>query len=76
VPLAQEIMRTGDLAQAPALGVALRAAGCDHPTILDALAEPLAPARACWVVELLLDEAPGNLLKRHFGPTWWRRRTG
>ena len=47
-----------------ALG-ALTEAGCDHPTVLDALSEPLVPAEACWMVETLAGAEPGTLLRHH-----------
>ena len=43
----------------------LTEAGCDHPTVLDALSEPLVPAEACWMVETLAGGRPGTLLRRH-----------
>jgi hypothetical protein len=64
-PLAVHILRTGDLAPIPALLGALTEAGCDHPTVLDALSEPLVPAEACWMVETLAGAEPGTLLHRH-----------
>ncbi|MET0424869.1 MAG: hypothetical protein ABW046_13385 [Actinoplanes sp.] len=63
-PLAVHILRTGDLAPIPALLGALTEAGCDHPTVLDALSEPLVPAEACWMVETLAGAEPGTLLHR------------
>lgn len=44
------LARQGDTA---ALLAALESAGCDHPTLLDALADPVTPAEAAWVVDLL-----------------------
>jgi hypothetical protein len=44
------LARHGDT---PALLSALESAGCDHPTLLDALAEPVAPAEAAWVADVL-----------------------
>jgi len=64
-PLARHILDTGDLAPIPALLGALTEAGCDHPTVLDALSEPLVPAEACWMVETLAGARPGTLLRRH-----------
>jgi hypothetical protein len=64
-PLARRILDTGDLAPIPALLGALTEAGCDHPTVLDALSEPLVPAEACWMVETLAGATPGTLLRRH-----------
>jgi len=63
-PLARRILDTGDLAPIPALLGALTEAGCDHPTVLDALSEPLVPVEACWMVETLAGAAPGTLLRR------------
>ena len=40
-------------------------AGCDHPTVLDALSEPLVPLEACWMVETLAGAEPGTLLRHH-----------
>ena len=63
-PLARHILDTGDLRPVPALLGALTEAGCDHPTVLDALSEPLVPAEACWMVETLAGAHPGTLLRR------------
>lgn len=41
----------------PGLLAALGAAGCDHPTVVDALTEPVVPAEAAWVVETLAGDA-------------------
>ncbi|MFY1635368.1 hypothetical protein ACN27F_19190 [Solwaraspora sp. WMMB335] len=60
LPLARRIRETGDLACVPALGQALQDAGCDHPTLLDALAEPLVPAESAWVVDALLGIVPAD----------------
>jgi hypothetical protein len=64
-PLARHIADTGDLRTVRDLLGALTEAGCDHPTVLDALSEPLVPAEACWVVETLAGAEPGTLLRRH-----------
>jgi hypothetical protein len=64
-PLARQILDTGDLRPIPALLGALTEAGCDHPTVLDALSEPLVPAEACWMVETLAGGEPGTLLRQH-----------
>jgi hypothetical protein len=64
-PLARHILDSGDLRPIPALLGALTEAGCDHPTVLDALSEPLVPAEACWMVETLAGAQPGTLLRRH-----------
>jgi hypothetical protein len=63
-PLARHILDTGDLAPVPALLGALTEAGCDHPTVLDALSEPLVPVEAYWMVETLAGAEPGTLLRR------------
>jgi hypothetical protein len=49
------LARQGDTA---ALLAALDAAGCDHPTLLDALADPVTPAEAAWVVDVLAGHLP------------------
>jgi len=64
-PLAREIVESGDLRRVPALLAALTEAGCDHPTVLDALSEPLVAAEACWMVETLAGAEPETLLRRH-----------
>ncbi|MET0416158.1 MAG: hypothetical protein ABW022_09080 [Actinoplanes sp.] len=63
-PLARHILDTGDLRPIPALLGALTEIGCDHPTVLDALSEPLVPAEAYWMVETLAGAQPGTLLRR------------
>jgi hypothetical protein len=63
-PLARRILDAGDLAPIPALLGALTEAGCDHPTVLDALSEPLVPLEAYWMVETLAGAEPGTLLRR------------
>jgi hypothetical protein len=64
-PLARRIADSGDLAGVPALLGALTEAGCDHPTVLDALSEPLVALEACWMVETLAGAQPGTLLRHH-----------
>ncbi|MFC7529012.1 hypothetical protein [Actinoplanes sp. GCM10030250] len=64
-PLARRIADSGDLAPVPDLLGALTEAGCDHPTVLDALSEPLVPLEACWMVETLAGAEPGTLLRHH-----------
>lgn len=64
-PLAEHIAATGDLRPLPELLGTLTEAGCDHPTVLDALSEPLATLEACWMVETLAGAAPGTLLRHH-----------
>ena len=64
-PLARRITASGDLAAVPDLLGALTEAGCDHPTVLDALSEPLVPLEACWMVETLAGAEPGTLLRHH-----------
>ncbi|MEU4425109.1 hypothetical protein AB0F81_31190 [Actinoplanes sp. NPDC024001] len=61
--LARRIADSGDLVSVPALLGALTEAGCDHPTVLDALSEPLVPLEACWMVETLAGAEPGTLLR-------------
>lgn len=64
-PLARKIVESGDLRPVPELVAALTEVGCDHPTVLDALSEPLIAAEACWMLETLAGAAPGTLLRRH-----------
>lgn len=64
-PLARRIAGSGDLGLVPALLGELTEAGCDHPTVLDALSEPLVPLEACWMVETLAGVEPGTLLRHH-----------
>ncbi|MDR6324348.1 hypothetical protein [Actinoplanes couchii] len=64
-PLAREIVRSADLSVVPALLGVLSDAGCDHPTVLDALSEPLVALEAYWMVETLAGAEPGTLLRRH-----------
>lgn len=67
--LARNIAARGDLRPVTDLLGVLTEAGCDHPTVLDALSEPLVPAEACWMVETLAGAEPGSLLRRHLvGP--------
>ena len=49
----------------PELVRVLTETGCDHPTVLDALSEPLVPVEACWMVETLAGVTPGTLLRHH-----------
>jgi hypothetical protein len=63
-PLARHILAAGDLGPLPGLLGALTEAGCDHPTVLDALSEPLVPVEAFWMVETLAGAEPGTLLRR------------
>ncbi|MDQ7907046.1 hypothetical protein RB614_21270 [Phytohabitans sp. ZYX-F-186] len=37
---------------------ALEAGGCDHPTLLDALSDPVTPAEAGWVLDMLGGDIP------------------
>lgn len=64
-PLAAQIAATGDLRPLPELLGALTEAGCDHPTVLDALSEPIVAIEACWMVETLAGAEPGTLLRHH-----------
>jgi hypothetical protein len=72
--LARALAQSGDPDGAGALADALEEAGCDHPTILGAC-RSRDPARFGWVLELLLGEPRGAVLRRIFGPTPHRRRT-
>ncbi len=63
-PLAQRMVSSGDLREIPSLLAALTEAGCDHPTVLDALSEPLVPIEASWIVETLAGAEPGTLLRQ------------
>lgn len=65
LPLAQSIAATGDLRTVCDLLAALTEAGCDHPTVLDALSEPVVPAEACWMVETLTAVPRSSVLRRH-----------
>ena len=65
LPLARQIAGTGDLSPVAELLGSLTETGCDHPTVLDALSEPLVPAEACWMVETLAGAEPGTVLRRH-----------
>jgi hypothetical protein len=65
LPLARQIVGSGDLSPVPRLLSTLTEAGCDHPTVLDALSEPLVPLEACWMVETLAGAEPGTLLRQH-----------
>jgi hypothetical protein len=73
--LARQVFESGDLGGIPVLADALEESGCQHPAILAACRPPVEPARACWVVEVLLGEEPGRLVKRHFGPARRGMRT-
>jgi hypothetical protein len=64
-PLARQIAGTGDLRPLPRLVHALTEAGCDHPTVLDALSEPVVPLEAYWMIETLAGVVPGTLLRRY-----------
>jgi hypothetical protein len=63
-PLARRMADTGDLRPVKDLLGVLTEAGCDHPTVLDALSEPIVPVEACWMVETLAGAVPGSLLRR------------
>ena len=64
-PLARHITDSGDLLAVSRLLGVLTEAGCDHPTVLDALSEPVVPVEACWMVETIAGAEPGSLLRRH-----------
>lgn len=53
--LAQEVSGTAGVGE---LLAALDDAGCDHPTVMDALTDPVTPAEAAWVVETLAGGVP------------------
>lgn len=65
LPLVRGIAADGDLSPVPELLSRLTEAGCDHPTVLDALSEPVIPAEACWVIETLAGAPWGSVLRRH-----------
>jgi hypothetical protein len=65
LPLARRIAADGDLGPVPELLGTLTETGCDHPTVLDALSEPLVRTEAYWMVETLAGAEPGTLLRRH-----------
>jgi hypothetical protein len=65
LPLARHITATGDLTPVGRLLGTLTEDGCDHPTVLDALSEPMVSVEACWMVETLAGAEPGTLLRRH-----------
>ncbi|HKB35680.1 MAG TPA: hypothetical protein VKD72_04450, partial [Gemmataceae bacterium] len=46
-----------------------------HDEGVQRLRPPLEPARASWVLELLLALPPGSVIKRHFGPTKRKQHT-
>src|SRR5262249_55194552 len=52
--LARHAFESRDLDAMAPLADALTEAGCSQPTLLAACRPPFEPARACWVVELLL----------------------
>lgn len=72
--LAWSLAQNGDPDGAAVLADALQEAGCDHPTILGAC-RSRDPAQFGWVLELLLGEPRGAVLRRILGPTPRRRRT-
>jgi hypothetical protein len=63
--IVRHITGSGDLGPVTDLLGVLTEAGCDHPTVLDALSEPLVPVEACWMVETIAGAEPGSLLRRH-----------
>lgn len=65
LPLARQMVGRRDLGPVPRLLRVLTEAGCDHPTVLDALSEPLVPLEACWMIETLAGAEPGTLLRHH-----------
>jgi hypothetical protein len=65
LPLAWRIAASGDLGPVSELLGTLTESGCDHPTVLDALSEPMIAVEACWMVEALAGVEQGTLLRRH-----------
>jgi hypothetical protein len=65
--LAREMASSGKLARLPELAEALEQAGCTHGALLRGLQAGAVPATAFWLLELLLDEPPGGLLRKHCG---------
>ncbi len=65
--LARTIADRGDLARLPDLARALEEAGCNHSAILVGLRRKAGPVAAYWLLELLLGEAPGTLIRKHCG---------
>ncbi|MEJ3742358.1 hypothetical protein WEI85_03560 [Actinomycetes bacterium KLBMP 9797] len=49
----EQVASAARTANRPALLAALDPAGCDHPTVLDALTEPVVPEEAAWVIATL-----------------------
>jgi hypothetical protein len=72
--LARKIYDVADLGMVPILADALEEAGCTHTAILEPCRSASDPARACWIIELLLDLEPGSCIRRYFGPTARRVR--
>lgn len=58
--LAHRVRDGGDLSAVAPLAGALADAGCDHPTVLDALTEPVVAAEAAWVVDALSGIVPAD----------------
>lgn len=63
--LAREIAEGGKFDRLPALAEALTAAGCQNTMILQALRPDAPRVHSCWVLELLLQEPPGTLIRKH-----------
>lgn len=67
----------GELSSGLVLASLLAQAGCDHPTVLRALREPVHPLEAVWVAELLAGVPRRSLVARHCGPSPFHpRRAG
>jgi TPR repeat protein len=64
--LALALAETADWDRAPALADALEESGCRQVAVLNALRSGV-PAQVLWVLELLLGEPHGRLIRRHLG---------
>src|SRR5438132_566677 len=64
--LALAIAETADWQKAPALADTLEEADCRQVAVLAALRSGV-PAQILWVLELLLGESQGRLIRRHLG---------
>lgn len=65
--LARALAESKEFSQLPALVKALAAAGCENAAILNGLSAGASPVNSCWVLELLLGEPPGTLIRKHCG---------
>lgn len=57
-----------DLTYTLELGRALAAAGYDHPVVLRGLIDPVHPAEACWLLELITSAPQGSLITTFLEP--------